>query len=240
MDRIKVIKLRYFINQKEKYVKIFGSYFVNNNWNKARIIYKNKLFNLTDRYEVSEGEKGHVEITLLVYTKTINAAEMFAGCTSLLELKFASKSKKSYNNVIIDLYDKNNKNIQTNEDYFSLFNFEEDKNLEERENNFYPIIIDKYNSSKYKNDSSYLKNSYKEYISSILPHKNSYITPFNLDPIFTDISYMFYMCTSLLYLPDISDWNTLNVKDMSYIFSGCLNLESLLIYLNGILIKLLI
>ena len=31
----------------------------------------------------------------------------------------------------------------------------------------------------------------------------------------------FFGCSQLLSLPDISDWNTFNVKDMSYLFSGC-------------------
>ena len=32
---------------------------------------------------------------------------------------------------------------------------------------------------------------------------------------------MFYGCSSLNNLPDISKWDTKNVTDMSYMFSGC-------------------
>ena len=32
---------------------------------------------------------------------------------------------------------------------------------------------------------------------------------------------IFENCTSLSSLPDISKWNTCNVKDISYMFSGC-------------------
>lgn len=32
---------------------------------------------------------------------------------------------------------------------------------------------------------------------------------------------MFYNCTSLNSLSDISKWNTNNVTDMSYMFKGC-------------------
>ena len=42
-----------------------------------------------------------------------------------------------------------------------------------------------------------------------------------------DISYIFYECSSLLSLPDISKWNTNNVNNMSYMFSGCSSLKSL-------------
>ena len=56
----------------------------------------------------------------------------------------------------------------------------------------------------------------------------------------TNMSYMFYGCSSLTSLSDISKWNTNNVTDMSYIFYGCSSLSSLLIFQFGILIMLLI
>jgi len=43
----------------------------------------------------------------------------------------------------------------------------------------------------------------------------------------TDISYMFYRCSSLSSLPDISKWNTNNVKNISWMFYGCSSLSSL-------------
>ena len=43
----------------------------------------------------------------------------------------------------------------------------------------------------------------------------------------TNMSFMFYECPSLLYLPDISKWNTSNVIDMSFMFFGCSSLSSL-------------
>ena len=41
----------------------------------------------------------------------------------------------------------------------------------------------------------------------------------------TDMSYMFYGCSSLEILKDISDLETINVRDMSYIFYGCKHLS---------------
>ena len=41
------------------------------------------------------------------------------------------------------------------------------------------------------------------------------------------MSYMFYGCTSLKSLPDISLWNTSKVINMSNIFNRCENLSSL-------------
>ena len=42
-----------------------------------------------------------------------------------------------------------------------------------------------------------------------------------------DMRCMLYNCSSLKSLPDISKWNTTNVKDMSYMFYGCSSLSSL-------------
>ena len=43
----------------------------------------------------------------------------------------------------------------------------------------------------------------------------------------TNMSDMFFGCSLLSSLPDISKWNTNNVTDMSYMFYGCLSLSSL-------------
>ena len=39
----------------------------------------------------------------------------------------------------------------------------------------------------------------------------------------TNMSYMFYYCSSLKNLPDISKWDTKNVTNMSDMFSGCVS-----------------
>ena len=41
------------------------------------------------------------------------------------------------------------------------------------------------------------------------------------------MSYIFFGCSSLLSLPNISKWNTNNVTNMSHIFFGCSSLSSL-------------
>ena len=43
----------------------------------------------------------------------------------------------------------------------------------------------------------------------------------------TNMSNMFYWCSSLSSLPDISKWNTNNVNNMCFIFNGCSSLSSL-------------
>ena len=38
------------------------------------------------------------------------------------------------------------------------------------------------------------------------------------------MSGIFYKCSLLLSLPDISKWNTNNTYNMQYMFDGCLNI----------------
>ena len=45
--------------------------------------------------------------------------------------------------------------------------------------------------------------------------------------IITDMSYMFYGCSSLSSLSDISKWNTNNVTNMNSMFHGCSSLSYL-------------
>ena len=45
--------------------------------------------------------------------------------------------------------------------------------------------------------------------------------------IVTNMSNMFYKCSSLSSLPDISNWNTNNITNMSNMFEGCSSLSSL-------------
>ena len=44
----------------------------------------------------------------------------------------------------------------------------------------------------------------------------------------TDISYMFCHCSSLSSLPDISKWKTSNVINMRNLFNGCSKLTKLI------------
>ena len=41
------------------------------------------------------------------------------------------------------------------------------------------------------------------------------------------MSYMFYGCSSLTSVPDISKWDTKNVTNMDSMFSGCSSLKNI-------------
>ena len=49
----------------------------------------------------------------------------------------------------------------------------------------------------------------------------------SLDNTGKSLAYIFCNCSSLKSLPDISNWNTQNVVNMSGIFSGCSDIISL-------------
>ena len=55
----------------------------------------------------------------------------------------------------------------------------------------------------------------------------NYKDKINYNACLKDMSYMFYECSSLISLPDISKWNTNNIENMSYMFYECSSLISL-------------
>ena len=52
------------------------------------------------------------------------------------------------------------------------------------------------------------------------------ISIWNMEKI-NNISFMFYSCSSLTSLPDISKWNTENILNMNSLFNECSSLKSL-------------
>ena len=93
--------------------------------------------------------------------------------------------------------------------------------------------IEKNKKSKKRtleNDSFNFYESYNESLSEISEKSNTYENENTISSSFSeliDISFMFYGCNSLISIPDISKWNTYNVKNMSYMFYGCKSLLSI-------------
>ena len=76
------------------------------------------------------------------------------------------------------------------------------------------------------NDIIIINNDLRKYINS----KNGILEiklKINKNQNLIDMSHMFKDCSSLLFLPNISELNTFHVKDMSYLFYGCTLLENL-------------
>ena len=149
-------------------------------------------------------------------------------------------------NKLINIYDKINiinrisiiYNINKDDEEIKLF----DEGFIKNNNNICKIIIDKkeyellekFNVKNYNGEKLLVKlsginkitaSSYMFYDCSKLSELPD-ISKWNTSNI-ENMRYMFHDCSSLLQLPDISKWNTINVKDMSYMFCKCSSLSSL-------------
>ena len=105
--------------KEEKIITIFGSKFVKHNKNKCKMIINNKIYLLTDKYEISNDNKRILKIKLLMLNDAkINLSYMFYKCDCLIKFNLMfqneEKSIENYN-------DKNDQieNININNSYDS-------------------------------------------------------------------------------------------------------------------------
>ena len=100
------VKLVYQIKN-EKTIKIFDSFFVNNNKNNCKMIINNKMHLLTDKYQVNDDKIKYLKIKLIIPNKIkINLSFMFYECTSLKEFHLISEENLNFKNE----YNNENKN----------------------------------------------------------------------------------------------------------------------------------
>ena len=184
-------------NESNNKIRIFGKRFVKNNFDKCKIIYKKREYDLREYLQDIDNKYNNQDIFTL-NLKGINnitdARGIFEDCKSLLSVPDISKW---------DI-----KNID------SLgFMFSGCESLSSL-----PDI------SKW--DTSNIITTWKMFEGcrslSSLPD----ISKWNTSNV-SDMSYMFSCCKSLSSLPDISKWNTSNVSNMSNMFDGCKSLSSL-------------
>ena len=137
---------------------------------------------------------------------------MFQDCESLIKFSIYKKEKKensSYTtkleeelNYLIDFYQDNNNSNDSSNDFLEDFDsFPDYSEISENEQ--------KSNDSK--------KLTMKSVFNNLKPIIENLV---NLKGIFKN-------CSSLLYLSDISGWDTYKVEDMSEIFYGCSSLSSI-------------
>ena len=96
-----MIKLVYEIKE-EKIIMIFDSKFVKRNKNKCKMLINNKIYLLTDKYQVNDNNLKILKIKLLILNEgEINLSHMFYKCDSLKKFYLISqdeaKSKENYN-----------------------------------------------------------------------------------------------------------------------------------------------
>ena len=119
----------------------------------------------------------------------------------------------NYNNII-DIYNKINK-IKDNDIIIYKINNNEDKIK------IFGKDFVKNNKNKIKLEIEDKEYELMEYYKINNNNKNELEVKIKGIENVTNMSYMFYECSSLINLPDISKWNTTNVIDMSGMFYGC-------------------
>ena len=211
-------------NESNNKIRIFGKRFVKNNFDKCKIIYKKREYDLREYLQDIDNKYNNQDIFTLKLkgiNNIIDARGIFEDCKSLLSVPDISKwDIKNIDSLgfmfsgceslssLPDISKWDTSNIIT-----TWKMFEGCRSLSSLPD------ISKWNTSNVS-DMSYMFSCCKSL--SSLPD----ISKWNTSNV-SDMSYMFSCCKSLSSLPDISKWNTSNVSNMSNMFEGCKSLSSL-------------
>ena len=237
-----IYKLIYDIN-KQNNIRILGENFVRNNKNKGKIINKNKKYPLSDLIEQKDITNNTLKIKMILSKDCYNKSFMFADCSSLLFIKFYNQiyTKQdilfNYHNDLNVVQDKNK----------YMFNYEKD----DFDNENYHFLQNSWEICGFQNDnineySSSNESSLSFNLSKIKKTNNSIIENESLDDdlnsfIFysrnssekydiyaTNLSYMFYGCSSLTTISGLSKLNTNYINDMSHMFEKYSSLKNII------------
>ena len=199
---------------------------------KLKIIFNNKEYRLTEYFFdiCNNFTNDYLSFRLTGIKNITNMSYMFYKCNELTSISNISNSYISNfndNNILNDNEsklendDKTHKLNEINESN-SYDTFKQNSDNESNKTN---IIFKSENNSlpisTIPKDSNYLSND----IISEVNKDNCISSKPTLKSI--NMSYMFYECSSLISLPDLSKWNITKVKNMSYMFWGCNSLISL-------------
>ena len=196
----------------EEKIKILGEKFVDKNKYKCKIIYNEKESDLTEYFK-NDNKDNHANILKIQLTISKNITDiscMFHECKALLSIKDISNLDNS-NTINLN---------RSFSDYNSNYSLVKSNCSSETGNkSFYDDSI------KFSRIHSNTNTSDLTGINDIINNDNIFLkqTFYNV----TNMSFMFYGCSSLISLPDISKWDTKNVIYMSSMFSGCSSLISL-------------
>ena len=147
---------------------------------------------------------------------------MFSKCSSLKELPDISKwNTSNIKNINFMFYNCSSLKSLPNIKKFQMNNVSYISGIFAECSNLISIRDISYWMIEPSNNLKHNDESYPIYLNKIFKrqYEDNYLY----------IRYMFYNCSSLKKLPDISKWNTNKVYDISYLFHGC---NSLLYYLN--------
>ena len=213
------IIIKYKINEDDKFIKLFGSNFVDNNKNNCKLIINNEEKELCEyldvKSSVNKKETNIFELKLKLINTFTDISFMFSSCKNMIEISnifnLDTSNVTKINNLffgctslsfIPDLSDWDTSNVINMGDLFSgctLITSLPD--------------ISNWDTSNVTN-MSYMFSGCE--LLSFLPDISKWNT-YNVN----NFSYMFHWCKSLSILPDLSLWDTNNATDMSWMFSEC-------------------
>ena len=217
---INVFQMKYEINM-EKKIRILGEKFVQKNFDKCKIIYKNKIFDCQEYIDVNHKES-LIKLKLYLLNDINDLSYMFAECSTLIEFSFyGTKRNIEKFNVNEDNFINDINNFYSSESsYLSIENEKNENTLTES----ISLLSFNLKQSKLKiNNTKSFINCFSNCQSlKVLPDISEWNTDKN-----NNFHGMFSGCSKLLSIPDISKWNTGEVIDMSYIFYNCSSLLSI-------------
>ena len=200
-------KMTFKLGKKSKKLRIIGKDFTKNNMNKGKLIINNKKFRLREYFKIENINQNEINIYLLLSNNIYNKAGMFKDCECLTEFKICNEFD------LLEESDDSNCYIDDIDDIDNIDNF---INF----NASFTSGKDETKTTNFESDFSEIHNS------SIVSILNSDIMDNNIN-IHTICNNMFYKCSSLSSLPDISKWKINNITSMSKIFYNCKSLSSL-------------
>ena len=221
------MSLEYNFNNNEE-IQIFNGIFVQSNFEKCKIIYENKEYELTRDFKRKNKYQNNLEIKLRSCNNAIDLTCMFKGCESLVSIKDISKW---HMNKIKDMSFMFNgcSSLESLPD-ISIWNTSKVNNFKSMFNGCSSLKslpdISKWNTSQVMNlNSIFYECSSLKSIPDISKWDTSNVT--NMEGIF-------YACKSLETIPDISKWDTNKVCTINHLFYGCTSLKIFRIYQIGI------
>ena len=193
----------------ERKIKLFGKYFVKENKDKCKIIYNKKENKLTEYLDIVNNDNNKIKIQLIINNNITIISYMFQNCQELLSFRYIS-----------NLNDCSNVNKSFNES-------DSDNYIDE----LIDLKEDEENENIYNDNLTISSISINTYISEFTGI-NELINKLNTQSkkVFsnvTDMNFMFYGCSSLKSLPDLSKWDIKNVTNMYFMFDGCSSLKSI-------------
>ena len=202
---IEKYKMIYKIENKSNNLRILGDDFVKNNINKGKLIINNKKFSLKSIISINEVKKGKIEIILL--KNIYNRSCMFKNCETLES--FLLLSIKNNNDII------QNEENNTEKEYNNHIIENKEEIYLDSLNIDYDSFSSYYDINPIFSLTSQISSTKEEIIpeSSVILHWNNELK--FLKGNYTILNEMFSHCKSLLYLPDISKWDTTNVCNMN-------------------------